>query len=70
MHSKNNLHWLDGFLMPREERVPGYVKSIVENFIALFLNNFYNFYVFYSLYLLFGTQEVLFILYYTSLVLF
>jgi len=70
MHSKNNLHLLDGFLMPHEEHGTVYVKSIIESFIALFLNNLYNFYVFYSLYLLFATQKVLCILYYTSLVLF
>jgi len=70
MHSKNTLHLLDGFLMPREEHRTVYVKSIIESFVALFLNKFYNFYVFYSLYLLFATQMVLCILYYTSLVLF
>jgi hypothetical protein len=70
MHSKNNLHLFYGFLVPREEHGPVYVKSIIESFIALFLNNFYNFYVLYSLFLVFATQKVLCILYYTSLILF
>jgi len=70
MHSKNNLHLLAGFFMPREEHGTVCVKSIIESFVALYLNNFYNFYLFYSLYLLFATQKVLCILYYTSFVLF
>ena len=53
MHSKNNLHLSGGFLVPREERLPMYVKSIIESFIVLFLNKVYKFYVFCSLYQIF-----------------